>query len=76
MSKYGAVNDPELFERRIRTLRRMNLTGMLLKDGLIDIESYVQYIGDFTPIMWNKFKDIIFEQRRLWGSPEYLIGFE
>ena len=76
MSKYSAINDPELFERRIRIFRRMNLTGMLLKDGLINIESYVQYIGDTAPIMWYKFRDIVLEQRRIWGSPEYLIGFE
>ena len=76
IEKYGADNNPEAFERRIRSWRRMHLSGMLLKDELIDISTYVQYIGDVVPIMWDKFKDIILEQRRIWDSPDYLIGFE
>ena len=76
ISKYSAVKDPDLFERRIRAFRRLNLSGMLIKDGLVDLEAYIQYIGDVAPIMWHKFKDIILEQRRIWGSPDYLIGFE
>jgi len=76
ISKYGWENNPDLYEKRIRQWRRMHFSGLLIRDGLIDISTYIDYISDNTPIMWNKFKDIIEEMRIAYNSPKLYNGIE
>jgi hypothetical protein len=76
MSKYGWDSDPDLYEKRMGIWRRMHFSGLLIRDGLIDVSTFIDYIGDNSPLMWNKFKDIIEEQRVLFDSPNFLIGIE
>lgn len=75
-NKYGINADLEFFDERTRLWRNTNYTGLLMKDGLIDISTYVQYIGDNTPIVWNKFKPIVMEMRKIYDNPELYIGWE
>lgn len=75
-NKYGINADIEFYDERIRLWRNMNYTGLLLKNGLIDVSSYVQYIGDNTPLVWNKFKPIVLEMRKIYDNPEIYIGWE
>jgi hypothetical protein len=76
ISKYGYGNNPELSEVRMEIWRAMNQNGLLIRDGLIDTQSYVHYIGTTPPLVWKKFKDIIETQRVLFDNPEHFIGIE
>ena len=76
MSKYGFNNNPELCETRNEIWRITNQNGLLIRDGLIDISSFVKYIGDSPVFLWKKFKDIIETQRVLFNDPEHYIGIE
>jgi len=76
MEKYGWESNPELYEKRNGVWRRLHFSGLLVRDGLIDISTFVDYIGDNSPVMWNKFKDIIEEQRILFDNPELYVGIE
>ncbi len=76
MSKYGYGNDPELYQQRIEFWRNLNRNGLLIRDGLIDIRSYCQYVDYSAPLVWRKFKDIIMAQREAWGNLELYIGIE
>lgn len=76
ISKYGWESNPDLYDKRNGIWRRMHFSGLLVRDGLIDISTYIDYISDNAPIMWNKFNDLIEEMRILYDSPELFIGIE
>jgi len=76
ISKYGRENNPDLYTGRLRIWRRMNFSGLLVRDDLIDTSTYVQYIGDNPPVIWSKFKDIIEEMRVRMDNPELYVGIE
>ena len=76
MSKYGYDGNPDLFQKRLSIWRNMNSCGIMVKDGLIKVESYIKHVGDNPPIIWEKFKDIILEQRLVFDNPDYFLGIE
>ena len=75
-SKYGYEADPELYKKRIKMWRRMNIMGLLIRDGLIDIPTYHQYLGAGPILIWKHFKEIIEEQRARYDDPEQYMGME
>ena len=76
ISKYGYDKNREIYNKRMKVMRNMNISGLLIRDELLDISTYVDYIGSFVPDFWNKFKPIIEEQRILFDNPNYLFGIE
>ncbi len=76
ISKYGVENNPDAYRKRRRMWQIMHVTGLLVRDGLIDVRAIVEYTSGGALYMWRKFKDIIEESRRLYDRPEYLIGLE
>ncbi len=76
MSKYGYGNNPELYQKRIEMWRNLNRNGLLIRDGLIDIRSYCQYVDTSAPLVWRKFKDIIETQRVAFDNKELFSGIE
>jgi hypothetical protein len=75
-NKYGWENNLDGYNSRVKMWRNLNYYGLLVEDGLIDIISYVRTISDQTPLVWNKFKDVIYEMRRIYDNPELYIGLE
>jgi hypothetical protein len=75
-SKYSFQSNPEFYDEWIRLWRNMNYNGLIMNAGLIDASTYVQYSGDYSPIIWSKFKPIIEEMRLERDNPELFIGFE
>ena len=75
-NKYGWENNPDGYNARVRMWRNLNYYGILVEDGLIDAGTYVRTISDQAPIVWSKFKDIIYEIRRRYDNPEQYIGLE
>ena len=76
MSKYAYDGNPDLLQKRLSIWRNMNSCGIMVKDGLIKLESYIKHVGDNPPIIWEKFKDIILEQRLVFDNPDYFLGIE
>ena len=57
--------------------RRIHFFGLMIRDGLIDIDTFMKYIGDTAPLLWDKYKDIILEQERVcYHYPLWMAGFE
>ena len=74
--KYGWEKNPDAYNTRVRLWRNLNYYGLLVEDGLIDAGTYARTISDQSPLVWNKFKDIIYEMRRIYDNPEQYIGME
>ncbi len=72
----NTIKDPELSSYRLRVWRRFNQMGWMVKDGLVDVETFVKYVGDNPPQLWNKFEDVILEQRVDFNFPLWMAGFE
>ena len=75
-SKYSHENDLEIADNIQRIWQMAHLTGMLIRDGLIDVGTYVDYMGDADSVIWAKFKDVILEHRRVFNNPFYMRGVE
>ena len=76
LSKYHSIKDPEGSSYRLRVWRRFNQMGWMVKDGYVDVETFVKYVGDFPPQLWNKFKDVILQQRVDFNFPLWMAGLE
>jgi hypothetical protein len=76
MKKYGQRNDPEGTAYRLKHWRTLDFFGLMVRDGVIDIETFVNYVGDSAPIMWDRYKGIILEMRRRYHLPVWMSGFE
>jgi hypothetical protein len=74
--KYGPKADPELFNFMINLWNRYNISGLMIRDGLIGVSAYIEYLGDAPANSWGKYHDIITEYRKRFHLPNYLIGFE
>jgi hypothetical protein len=74
--KYGIANNPTDAKERLAIWRSNHFIGMMMRDGLIDVKTYVNYIGDSPMQIWDKYKDIIKEFRNEFAFPEYMAGME
>ena len=76
IAKYSPRVDPEGCAYRLRAWRRSHFFGLMVRDGLIDIETFVEYAGDAPVSVWEKYKGVIEEYRRRFHFPSYMIGLE
>jgi hypothetical protein len=76
MEKYGPFKDPETHSYKAFTWRRFHINGLMLRDGLIDVATYVEYLGDTPALMWKKYKGIVEEYRRGLNNPTWYLGWE
>ena len=74
--KYGVSNNPENYNKRSAIWHAHNTSGLMIRDGILDVKTYIEYMGDAPVQVWIKYKDIIEEFRRQFGLPTYMIGFE
>ena len=75
-NKYGWKNNFEVYNSRVKIWRNMNYYGILVQDGIIDVSTYVRMISDEAPVVWDKFKEIILELRRIQDNPDLYRGME
>ena len=76
IERYGPDGDPEYFLYRNRIWRRFHVTGLMIRDGLLDIGVFMDYVGDTPILMWYKYKEIIEEFRVRFHLPTFLAGRE
>ena len=74
-SKYRSI---EAYTLWMRLFLRFDMVGRLLREGFIDIVVAVQLIGSASIGAWNKFEEVILDDRKRYGSDwmadlEYLV---
>jgi len=74
--KYGLMNNQEFVHRIRRLWSRYNVTGLMIRDGVIDVETFVEYIGDAPVTVWDKYGEIIQELRKRYQLPTFMYGIE
>ena len=50
--------------------------GLMVRDGLLSLETYMQYVGDSPAGYWIQYGDLIKEYRIRFHAPDYLYGLE
>ena len=75
-AKYGPGVDPEGHSYRLTTWRRMHVMGLMVRDGLISLDTFLEYAGDTPATLWLKYGDLVKEYRVRFNLPTYLAGFE
>jgi hypothetical protein len=68
--------DPEVSSFREVLFRRYHVTGLMIRDGLISIDTFVEYLHDAPVMVWEKYRPIVYEFRKRYHLPTYLEGFE
>jgi hypothetical protein len=76
LAKYGPSVDPEGHGYRLTMWRRMHFMGLMVRDGLIGLEAFMEYVGDVPASMWDKYGGLIEEYRVRFHLPSYMAGFE
>jgi len=75
-TKYGPGVDPEGHSYRLNMWRRMHVMGLMVRDGLINLDTFMEYVGDSPASFWLKYGDLIKEYRIRFQFPTYFSGFE
>jgi len=74
LEKYGPYT--EHFNYRMSTWNRFHIAGLMVRDGLVDVKTYMEYVGDSPVKMWGKYKEIVYEYRTRLKNPVMYLGWE
>ena len=75
MSKYWFDVDPETWSRIWSYLTEFDDTGLMVRQGVIDIGDFYQMVGMALIPLWEKYKPLI-EGRRKDSDPKTMDWFE
>jgi hypothetical protein len=76
-TKYDATVNPENYALRAHLWGFYESVGYMLYQGLIDVETVYNILGSYqTLVTWNKFRDVILEQRKFYDNPHWYRWFE
>ena len=73
--KYGSDNNVQEYAKRSRVWASLEMIGMMVKDGVVDVESIFP-LRTFAMFQWFKFKDVIKEQRKRYYTPTFNANWE
>lgn len=74
--KYGSADHPKKFGKRASIWRSFDGVGLLVKQGLLDVENVYELLDSGVLLQWMKWEPIIKEQRIRYGFPNQSIWFE
>jgi hypothetical protein len=74
--KYGSDYNLDNYAKRWNVWKTYNTLGMLVREKLIEPEVIYKIDTANVCFIWNKFKDIIMEQRKRYGMKDDLSDFE
>jgi hypothetical protein len=74
--KYGSADHPKDFGKRASIWRSFDGIGLLVKQGLLDVENVYELLDSGVIFQWMKWESIIKEQRIRHGFPNQNIWFE
>jgi hypothetical protein len=75
-NKYGSAAHPKKFGKRASIWRSFDGVGLLVKEGLLDVEIVYELLDTGVIYQWMKWETIIKEQRIRYGFPNQSIWFE
>jgi len=73
--KYGSDYNLDNYAKRMSVWQTYNTLGMLVREKLVEPELLYPILGGVLN-HWSKFKDVIKEQRKRYGSEDDLSDFE
>jgi hypothetical protein len=77
LSKYDSTVNQENYAKRFKIWGQLQEVGYLIHEEIIDVESvYNLWGGHNSLIIWEKFKSIIYEQRKFYKDPSWFRWFE
>jgi hypothetical protein len=74
--KYGSDVNPNNYAMRMLQVTYFRTLGILVKNGMISRELAYEYVGDGVIYQWNKYRDIVLTQRKLYNMPMANIHWE
>jgi hypothetical protein len=74
--KYGSDVNPENYAKRSAVWNSYNMLGNLLMKNIIDAETFYMAGGTWAIFVWEKFKSVLMEHRRRYGSADSYTGLE
>ena len=74
--KYGSDNNPRAFAMRNTIWTSFNIMGKLVTEDEIDIDLVNTIMHDSIVWQWIKWKEIIYEQRRIYYISDYMMYWE
>ena len=76
-SKYDSTMNTENYTKHFWMWGIMQKLGYMLHETLLDIDTiYTLLRGHNTLLMWDKYKQIIYEQRKKYMDPSWFTFFE
>ena len=76
-AKYDSTVNPDNYAKRFNVWGQLQEIGYMLHEDVITIETIYNLLGGHNSlILWEKFKPIIYEQRRKYKDPSWFIYFE
>ena len=74
--KYGSDYNLDNFAKRMSVWYTFNTLGMLVREKLIEPELLYPILDGSPTMFWTKFKNVIKEQRKIYGNMDELSDFE
>jgi hypothetical protein len=74
--KYGSDVNVDNAAKRMSLWTSCNVFGYLMKENIVDAETFYVAGGQTSMWIWEKFKDIIAEHRARYGGVDSFSGFE
>jgi hypothetical protein len=72
LEKYGPTNDPDGFSKWFIMMNRMEIIGLMVKRGFVDIELVDDIMSSGILVVWNKYESIVQGLRERYGIPQLL----
>jgi hypothetical protein len=76
MRKYSGDVSQDAFAKRYSIQYRFDGIGLLVKEGLIDLERVHDLMWTFIANVWDKYGDINIKHREVHNNPTFMQGFE
>ena len=74
--KYGSDRNPKEFAMRNVIWTTYNMMGKLVDEEAIDLDLVYTIFHDSIVWQWLKFRDVIYEQRRIYYTSDYMMFWE
>jgi len=74
--KYGSADHPDKYGKRASIWRSLDGVGLLVKEGLLDVNKVYELMDSGVIFQWMKWGPIIKEIRVRYGFPNMSIWFE
>ena len=76
VSRHGQETDPEGYDDFLTWFNKMEEYGVYVREGLLDVRLVCLFSGGTMRRSWEKYRDIVYEERRRLGAPRRFIEAE